>query len=208
MDLRPHRPQPPSQNQLFAFLLHTGNLHNFKRQDQVFRFTLKSPPQARGVRGGRSPPWPAKPQIMCVFLQFYLEDNLLNVTSLSSPVWPLKGRREVLNWSEVDSLGNWSSAGQMQSVKEDTYILLKMKANSQSYDRLHKRVLEVRRTLAEIQTKLGQLFRTTAHQKGTTRLYSSRRSWVGVGASSSSFLTVQQVKKVGILSSPLPRHRR
>ena len=113
---------------------------------------------------------------MCVFLQFYLEDNLLNVTSLSSPVWPLKGRREVLNWSEVDSLGNWSSAGQMQSVKEDTYILLKMKANSQSYDRLHKRVLEVRRTLAEIQTKLGQLFRTTAHQKGTTRLYSSRRS--------------------------------
>jgi len=78
------------------------------------------------------------------FTQFYLEDNILNVTSLSSPVWPLKGQREVLNWTEVDSLGNWSSAGQMQSVKEDTYILLKMKANSQSYDRLHKRVLEVR----------------------------------------------------------------
>ena len=99
---------------------------------------------------------------MCVFLQFYLEDNLLNVTSLSSPVWPLKGRREVLNWSEVDSLGNWSSAGQMQSVKEDTYILLKMKANSQSYDRLHKRVLEVRSihsiaadAKAEIQTNFS-----------------------------------------------------
>ena len=105
------------------------------------------------------------------------------MTSLSSPVWPLKGRREVLNWTEVDSLGNWSSAGQMQSVKEDTYILLKMKANSQSYDRLHKRVLEVRRRSSIQKSRpdklqhpiLADLFRTTAHQKGTTRLYSSRR---------------------------------
>ena len=105
------------------------------------------------------------------------------MTSLSSPVWPLKGRREVLNWTEVDSLGNWSSAGQMQSVKEDTYILLKMKANSQSYDRLHKRVLEVRSihsiaadAKAEIQTNFSSYSGlSTAHQKGTTRLYSSRR---------------------------------
>ena len=47
-------------------------------------------------------------------------------------------------------LAGWTSAqhfgenhGQMQSVEGETYILLRMRANSTSYDRLHKRVLEV-----------------------------------------------------------------
>ena len=76
------------------------------------------------------------------YFQFYLEDNILNVTSLTTTHWPLNST-DVLNWTQVESLGNWSSARQMQSTKEDTYILLRMKANFKSYDRLHKRVLEV-----------------------------------------------------------------
>jgi len=91
------------------------------------------------------------------FTQFYLEDNILKVTALNTS-WPLKNR-DVLNWSDVDSLHGGDPAslegwtpmrhfgdpihGQMQSAKGETYILLRMRANSTSYDRLHKRVLEV-----------------------------------------------------------------
>lgn len=74
--------------------------------------------------------------------QFYLSDNILTVTSLNSS-WPLK-RRNLLKWSEVDSIGVWTNGRQMQSTIEDTYILLRLKIRSKSYDRLHKRVLEVK----------------------------------------------------------------
>ena len=78
---------------------------------------------------------------LCIF-QFYLEDHILEVTSLASE-WPLE-EKAVLNWGDVENLGKWESADrQMQSEAAETYLLLRMRANSKSYDRLHKRVLEV-----------------------------------------------------------------
>jgi hypothetical protein len=75
------------------------------------------------------------------FTQFYLDDNILTVTSLNT-IWPLKSSK-ILNWTDVDSIGTWSNAKQMQSSRDDTYILLRLQIRSKSYDNLHKRVLEV-----------------------------------------------------------------
>ena len=46
--------------------------------------------------------------------QFYLEDNILKVTALNTS-WPLKNR-DVLNWSDVDSLHGGDPASLEGSV--------------------------------------------------------------------------------------------